>query len=71
MRKKIMALSLLLVLLSMTIQGWAQENYRLGPEDEIEIRVWGNDDLTRKVQVGLNGLLPFCGGDQGPGDDCA
>jgi polysaccharide biosynthesis/export protein len=59
MDKKILALSLLLVLLSMTIQGWAQENYRLGPEDEIEIRVWGNDDLTRKVQVGLNGMISF------------
>jgi polysaccharide export outer membrane protein len=59
MLKKIMALSLLLVLLGMTIQAWAQENYRLGPEDEIEIRVWGNDDLTRKVQVGLNGMISF------------
>jgi polysaccharide export outer membrane protein len=59
MRKKIMALSLFLVLLSITIQGWAQENYRIGPEDEIEIRVWGNDDLTRKVQVGLNGMISF------------
>ena len=59
MQKKIMALSLLLVLLSLATQGWAQENYRLGPEDEIEIRVWGNDDLTRKVQVGLNGMISF------------
>jgi polysaccharide biosynthesis/export protein len=59
MQKKIMALTLLLVLLCMTIQGWAQENYRLGPEDELEIRVWGNDDLTRKVQVGLNGMISF------------
>jgi polysaccharide export outer membrane protein len=59
MGKKIMAVSLLLVLLSLTIPVWAQENYRLGPEDEIEIRVWGNDDLTRKVQVGLNGMISF------------
>ena len=59
MHKKIMALTFLLVLLGMTMQSWAQENYRLGPEDELEIRVWGNDDLTRKVQVGLNGMISF------------
>jgi polysaccharide export outer membrane protein len=37
----------------------AQEDYRLGPEDEIEIRVWDHDDLTRKTRVGLNGTITF------------
>ncbi len=36
-----------------------QEDYRLGPEDEIEIRVWSHDDLTRKTRVGLNGTISF------------
>ena len=41
----------------------AQENYRLGPEDEIEIKVWEHDDLTRTMRVGLDGHIsfPFCG----------
>lgn len=40
---------------------WAlsQENYVLGPEDEVEIRVWDHDDLTRKVRVGLDGHISF------------
>lgn len=36
-----------------------QEEYRLGPEDEMEIKVWSHDDLTRKVRVGLNGTISF------------
>lgn len=38
---------------------WGQEGYRLGPEDEIEIRVWDHDDLTRKTRVGLDGNISF------------
>ena len=38
---------------------WSQEGYRLGPEDEIEIRVWDHDDLTRKTRVGLDGNISF------------
>jgi polysaccharide export outer membrane protein len=40
-----------------------KDEYRLGPEDEIEIRVWNHDDLTRRVRVGLNGAIsyPFIG----------
>jgi polysaccharide export outer membrane protein len=38
---------------------WGQEDYRLGPEDEIEIRVWDHDDLTRKTRVGLDGKISF------------
>ena len=59
MHKKIMALGLLLVFLHLTVPGFAYEDYRLGPEDEIEIRVWSHDDLTRRVRVGLNGTISF------------
>jgi polysaccharide export outer membrane protein len=38
---------------------FCQEDYRLGPEDELEIRVWSHDDLTRKTRVGLNGTISF------------
>ena len=38
---------------------YSQRGYRLGPEDEIEIRVWNHDDLTRKVRLGLNGEMSF------------
>lgn len=38
---------------------WGQEGYRLGPEDEIEIRVWDHEDLTRKTRVGLDGNISF------------
>jgi polysaccharide export outer membrane protein len=36
-----------------------QQDYRLGPEDELEIRVWNHDDLTRKLRVGLKGTITF------------
>jgi polysaccharide export outer membrane protein len=44
-------------------QSSAQEGYLLGPEDEIEIRVWDHDDLTRTARVGLDGRIsyPFVG----------
>lgn len=35
------------------------QDYLLGPEDEIEIRVWDHDDLTRKTRVGLDGQISF------------
>jgi polysaccharide export outer membrane protein len=38
---------------------YSQENYRLGPEDEIEIRVWDHEDLTRKTRISLNGAISF------------
>jgi polysaccharide export outer membrane protein len=37
----------------------SQDNYRLGAEDEIQIRVWSHDDLTRTTRVGLNGTISF------------
>jgi polysaccharide biosynthesis/export protein len=58
MKKKILVLSLLL-LVSLVVYARAQENYRLGPEDEIEIRVWDHDDLTRKTRIAMNGTISF------------
>ncbi len=58
MKKKILVLSLLL-LVSLVAYARAQENYRLGPEDEIEIRVWDHDDLTRKTRIAMNGTISF------------
>ena len=37
----------------------SQDDYRLGAEDEIQIRVWSHDDLTRTTRVGLNGTISF------------
>jgi len=59
MFRKLMVLGVTLLCLSAAVPGLAQEDYRLGPEDEIEIRVWSHDDLTRKVRVGLNGTISF------------
>ncbi|HEB76737.1 MAG TPA: hypothetical protein ENJ04_10320 [Nitrospirae bacterium] len=35
------------------------KNYVLGPEDVIEIRVWGNDDLNRTVEISKEGSFTF------------
>lgn len=59
MLRKIISLAVLLLLAGLTTPALSQEDYRLGPEDEIEIRVWSHDDLTRKVRVGLNGTISF------------
>lgn len=59
MSKKIIAIGLVLLWVGLWGAAWAQEDYRLGPEDEIEIRVWNHDDLTRKVRVGLKGTISF------------
>jgi len=60
MLKRILSFCLAFLLIGLqlgTVLG--QEDYRLGPEDEIEIRVWSHDDLTRKTRVGLNGTISF------------
>jgi polysaccharide biosynthesis/export protein len=36
-----------------------QEDYLLGPEDVIEITVWGHQDLQRQVAVSLDGTITF------------
>jgi polysaccharide export outer membrane protein len=59
MLKKILCWWLAILLLGLWGLASAQEDYRLGPEDEIEIRVWSHEDLTRKVRVGLNGTISF------------
>lgn len=54
---------LFIVFILLTSLAHAQDNYRLGPEDELEIKVWDNEDLTRTVRVGNDGSIsfPFCG----------
>jgi polysaccharide export outer membrane protein len=67
MVKKVLGWLLILNLLLIVSLCWSrpgvgagpQEEYCLGPEDEIEIRVWNHDDLTRKLRVGLKGTISF------------
>jgi protein involved in polysaccharide export with SLBB domain len=59
MLKKMLPLVVILAFLGSAIPGLSKEAYKLGPEDEIEIQVWGHDDLTRKVRIGLNGTISF------------
>jgi len=35
------------------------ERYLIGPEDVLQVIVWDNDDLTKKVSVGLDGYINF------------
>jgi polysaccharide export outer membrane protein len=67
MAKKVLGLLLIVNLFLIIHLVWSppaagagpQEDYRLGPEDEIEIRVWNHDDLTRRLRVGLTGTISF------------
>jgi polysaccharide biosynthesis/export protein len=60
MAKKLLRLWLItFCIVGILSPAYGQGEYRLGPEDEIEIRVWNHDDLTRKVRVGLNGHISF------------
>jgi polysaccharide biosynthesis/export protein len=60
MLKRIFGVCLAILLIGICLGiAWGQEGYRLGPEDEIEIRVWDHDDLTRKTRVGLDGNISF------------
>jgi polysaccharide export outer membrane protein len=56
---RIFLLFTLIVSIYKTNQAYSQENYVLGPEDEIEIRVWDHDDLFRKLRIGLDGQISF------------
>ncbi|MBM4284576.1 MAG: hypothetical protein FJ128_04915 [Deltaproteobacteria bacterium] len=55
----LLLLAALLLLCPAPAPAPAQEGYQLGPEDEIEIRVWDHDDLTRKMRLGLDGRISF------------
>jgi len=60
MSKRIFGFWLAILLVGILLGvAYGQEGYRLGPEDEIEIRVWDHDDLTRKTRVGLDGNISF------------
>lgn len=52
-------LAALLSLFALAGPAPGQDNYVLGPEDEIEIKVWDHDDLTRQLRVGLDGRISF------------
>ena len=49
----------LLLLFPFTPVLFAQKDYVLGPEDVIEIIVWGHEDLRRQVPVSLQGGITF------------
>jgi polysaccharide export outer membrane protein len=38
---------------------FAQDDYVVGPEDEISITVWDHPDLTRKMRINLEGSISF------------
>ncbi len=38
---------------------YGQDDYIVGPEDEISIAVWDHPDLTRKIRVNLEGNISF------------
>jgi polysaccharide export outer membrane protein len=41
------------------LQAQSQRDYLLGPEDVIEIIVWGHDDLRRILPISLEGTITF------------
>ncbi len=54
------ALLLNYLLLSISAQeDVATKNYIIGPEDILEITVWGHEDLTRKVTISADGYFTF------------
>lgn len=60
MAKRILEFWLVVVLVGISLGvAFGQEDYRLGPEDQIQIRVWDHEDLTRTTRVGLDGKISF------------
>lgn len=49
----------LFLLFSFSPALFAQKDYPLGPEDVIEIIVWGHEDLRRQLPVSLQGTITF------------
>lgn len=52
-------LLLLCFLFLLPFTSLAQGDYLLGPEDMIEITVWGHEDLKRLIPVSLEGTITF------------
>jgi polysaccharide biosynthesis/export protein len=52
---------LMIALWGLVFPAWSHglEDYLLGPEDVIEITVWGHQDLQRQVAVSLDGTITF------------
>lgn len=55
-----------LALCVMAMKGWSDnvdQSYRVGPGDDIEIRVYGEDDMTVHTRLGDSGVIsyPFLG----------
>lgn len=60
MFKKIVGFWLAILLMGIFLGvAYGQEDYRLGPEDQILIRVWDHEDLMRETRVGLDGNITF------------
>lgn len=57
--KKLLAICLIFHFLALLGSAYCQDNYLLGLEDEIEVKVWDHDDLTRKIRVDLDGRISF------------
>ena len=62
MKKKLFATVFCLALffvVAFLAEASAQDDYVIGPEDEISITVWDHPDLTRKIRVNLEGKISF------------
>lgn len=62
MKKKLFATVFCLALffvVAFLVEISAQDDYVIGPEDEISITVWDHPDLTRKIRVNLEGKISF------------
>ena len=53
----ILIFTMIIALFSCSV--FAQSDYLLGPEDILEITVWGHDDLKRTISVSMEGSLSF------------
>jgi polysaccharide export outer membrane protein len=64
---RILVVSILCILTGLVMTGTAQEtqgtsvakSYVIGPQDVLEIKVWGHDDLFRSVSVSADGYFSF------------
>jgi len=54
-----MVISLFFVLVSYTFAIGSDYNYKIGPGDVIEISVWRDESLNRKVSVPPDGIIAF------------